>query len=872
MTMFPLGPRAGEDRNTIDEKPKLYARLTSWRSFSFTSKPDSDSDSDPSRDWIKGITICSWIISVVLFLNILLTIIAAGLAYSQNGETEFAFASLYMGKCSVAKNWSTGIHLVINILSTALLGASNYCMQCLASPSREQVDEAHGRRTWVRIGIPNIWNLLRRQRGKRQILGWILFMTSVPIHLIYNSVIFFSLAPMEYTVLSAREGSLGGNISADFEECFLQNARVDLATYNDAVNESRFKSLSKKECIDTFAQDYVSGQSLLVLVTNDSISDREPMTWIGRGNSMSFEDKSSSSFSWLCDYDYNCDKGKAEQRTNDWSVTGYEWWTPQVVVEVPTIRGETYTSRGWMTIGHYGIPDIPDTRHLNDLIEQDLSVDQLQAELDDASNWVNTSYVADIRLHGYEPRCILSQQQSEKLEQAHEVDHCMVLESDEKCQLFFSLPICILVIGCNIIKLLCSLATARDARKEVFLTIGDAIASFLRRPDPTTAGTCLLSKPLVDAKLQNWQRAGGRGKKRKVLDEQAEHHPLPLRILPRKRWFQAASTARWLSTITIFICMLIPAIYVLRLGILDYNDAYGTKTIWDSGLGDPSAATILSGLDVAATTNGIFSMVLMANTPQILVSFAYFMYNGLLTCMLGAVEYDNYARDRKPLRVSWPRGEQRSTYYLSLPYRYSLPLLAVSAVLHWLVSQSLFFVEIIPFDQDGVREAGDEVVTCGYSPVAIIFAIVVAVCLLLASMLLGLRRFRSNMPLAAQCSAAISAACHPGTAPVHGDDHIDHAVKAVQWGEIPGIYHAPSPLTFSNLVDGARSDASREGYSGAGSGSGSGSEDQREILGRTELRSSEEDLRWSGAVESGFYHCGFTSGDVFEPSPEKLYI
>jgi hypothetical protein len=29
----------------------------------------------------------------------------------------------------------------------------------------------------------------------------------------------------------------------------------------------------------------------------------------------------------------------------------------------------------------------------------------------------------------------------------------------------------------------------------------------------------------------------------------------------------------------------------------------------------------------------------MANIPQILVSLAYFFYNGLLTCMLGAVEY-----------------------------------------------------------------------------------------------------------------------------------------------------------------------------------------------------------------------------------------
>jgi hypothetical protein len=77
------------------------------------------------------------------------------------------------------------MHLVINILSTLMLGASNYCMQCLASPSRAQVDEAHAKRIWVRIGVPNIWNLLSRQRGKRQVLGWILLVTSAPIHLMF---------------------------------------------------------------------------------------------------------------------------------------------------------------------------------------------------------------------------------------------------------------------------------------------------------------------------------------------------------------------------------------------------------------------------------------------------------------------------------------------------------------------------------------------------------------------------------------------------------------------------------------------------------------------------------------------------------------
>lgn len=35
--------------------------------------------------------------------------------------------------------------------------------------------------------------------------------------------------------------------------------------------------------------------------------------------------------------------------------------------------------------------------------------------------------------------------------------------------------------------------------------------------------------------------------------------------------------------------------------------------------------------------------------------------------MLLAVEFNDYAAERKPLRVSWPKGHQRSTYLPQSP-------------------------------------------------------------------------------------------------------------------------------------------------------------------------------------------------------------
>ncbi|RJE19194.1 hypothetical protein PHISCL_08471 [Aspergillus sclerotialis] len=75
---------------------------------------------------------------------------------------------------------------IINILSTIMLGASNYCMQLLAAPSRTEVDEAHEKRTWRTIGIPDIAHLVFHAPAKRRLLGVALLVTSFPIHLLYN--------------------------------------------------------------------------------------------------------------------------------------------------------------------------------------------------------------------------------------------------------------------------------------------------------------------------------------------------------------------------------------------------------------------------------------------------------------------------------------------------------------------------------------------------------------------------------------------------------------------------------------------------------------------------------------------------------------
>lgn len=88
-------------------------------------------------------------------------------------------------------------------------------------------------------------------------------------------------------------------------------------------------------------------------------------------------------------------------------------------------------------------------------------------------------------------------------------------------------------------------------------------------------------------------------------------------------------------------------------------------------------------------------MVLLSNTPQIILFILSYLVNGIFTRMLVAAEYNNYTIRRKPLRVSWPEDLQRSTYFLTLPYIYSVPLMVISALLHWLLSLSISYVCIV---------------------------------------------------------------------------------------------------------------------------------------------------------------------------------
>jgi len=83
-------------------------------------------------------------------------------------------------------------------------------------------------------------------------------------------------------------------------------------------------------------------------------------------------------------------------------------------------------------------------------------------------------------------------------------------------------------------------------------------------------------------------------------------------------------------------------------------------------------------------------MTFRVNLPQLEVSITYLCINAILTRMHVEREWVMFGRECKALRVSHPKGAQRSTYRLQLPYRWSIPLMVISGTLHWLISNCIY--------------------------------------------------------------------------------------------------------------------------------------------------------------------------------------
>ena len=329
-------------------------------------------------------------------------------------------------------------------------------MQCLSSPTRQDIDKAHAQLNWLDIGIPSIRNL-RRITGKRIIFWWLLAISSLPLHLIYNSAVFDTLVFEEYTVyVVAKEFESGAPYDIDsipyygmsgaypfnvpVGSAWVLDIKSRLDTLRELSSNNALKKLSGEKCIRQYGTGFSPKyKDLLAVSATSNITNSLLYFDMGNGPPRPRQDISS----WYCSFAYDsedCDFEKAAKSAHDWKIPGI------------------------------GFPNA--------------------------------------MLHDYP------------------IDYCLCREkTNDRCMLQFSLPFMLIVIVCNMVKTICLSSTVMQ-ESHPLVTLGDAIASFLNKPDAATKNICLADKSFFQK--GGWQE--------KTITWKSE----------RRRWFQAASKRRWL--------------------------------------------------------------------------------------------------------------------------------------------------------------------------------------------------------------------------------------------------------------------------------------------------------------------------------------
>ncbi|KAK4889757.1 5'-3' exoribonuclease 2 [Elasticomyces elasticus] len=257
--------------------------------------------------------------TAVLMTNVILAI-----WLSAHFGVASGIGTAYEGDCGIVNRWTFWLHVVINILSSILLSASNYTMQCLSAPTRREVDVAHAKGDWLDIGVSGIRNLTRIGLYRR-ILWAALALSSLPIHLLFNSAVFKTLQGNQYGMVLANPAFLDGG---GFDNSSIPLFRIDLVRLiqeDYTAEPSGWQMLDPAECITAYA--FVSRfNNVMAITTSDAATGSA--VFFASSALYTSTDSDGLPYKWICadtsDDRYVCDIAAAEANAADWTIDGRE--------------------------------------------------------------------------------------------------------------------------------------------------------------------------------------------------------------------------------------------------------------------------------------------------------------------------------------------------------------------------------------------------------------------------------------------------------------------------------------------------------------------------------------------------------------------
>jgi hypothetical protein len=391
---------------------------------------------------------------------------------------------LYKGNCDTTAKANLWIHLLINIVSTGILASSNFFMQGLVAPTRAEVDAAHRSGHWLEIGVQSLKNF--RFLGWRKVLFWSLFsVSSVPLHLVFNGCVLESKGTNGFTVMIGSEELTQGGWKGLPS---ITSAYYDKLNYSDrSQGDDNPESLEKLKPInDSFVVNSTSGN--WVQLTLGECMDR-------------YNNPEQALTHWrhlmmiIYDYDdiYRNDTvgwKRADVLMNTTNTTDLNVMNPLWTVDSFTRTGRTSEVSG---INNQYLSN-PDATYLSRGYDSGGTFQDGYGGI----NLYGTWYMQGTRnVYDAQSGAIITDPRVFKHKyRVMQVDRCYSEKYEAPCRLSIANSLLLIVcVMCLFKTFLCVLVLKLRVwgNENPLMTPGDAIASFISRPDEETRGMCTLT-------------------------------------------------------------------------------------------------------------------------------------------------------------------------------------------------------------------------------------------------------------------------------------------------------------------------------------------------------------------------------------------
>jgi hypothetical protein len=251
----------------------------------------------------------------------------------------------------------------------------------------------------------------------------------------WNSAFFSTTYAHQYQIAVV---SNDFDTTTDFKCDLVYGCDIALELYNESKILGAWERLDNTECIQAYSKDFLAGRRNMIVVSTSTIATppRSPYDTVINGSVFGVLNSS------MYDYSLNLE--------NSWHPNG--WYC----LDIPSSYSRSFIDSVW---------------------SEDINGCRMSDALAHAASLT-------VVVPGFGPYNIY--QQSNGF--VYEIDYCLsqVITNDKQCELNFVPYIMVIVIVCNIIKIICIALSYYTFSDPPLVLIGDAVASFLERRDLST--------------------------------------------------------------------------------------------------------------------------------------------------------------------------------------------------------------------------------------------------------------------------------------------------------------------------------------------------------------------------------------------------